>query len=236
MIRDAFAALQRNYPALLLYIGITTGFYALKLAGETYLLEHYKADTLTGLSQSYLFLSGLVTAALYAVAQAIAFSKLGQDLDRPFWKVDSAKEALIRFFGLWFLLDLINLTLLIFTAVVPVDDGTRATLQVFWLMWAAFYVPLGATIMFYGHLRKEELKETLSTICHQLPSYFIISFFAFCVIVLVLSLSDSDIPLWSKPGLSIVDGYMKCFIFACTWYICRIHRDRQDDQEDDFDF
>ncbi len=236
MIRDSLEALQRNLSTLALYIGITTAYYLLKTVGEQFLVNTYKLDSLTSLPQAYIFCSGIVTAALYASIQAVAFTRFGQDLDRPYWKVASGREGFTRFFAMWFLLNLSSMALLVGSAMLPLTESSRAFVQLLWLFWAACYPSIGATIMFYGHLGGEEIRQALTTIGQRFSSYVLIFFLAFCAIILVLFLAESGMPLWAKPGLSILDGYMDCFIFACSWYICRIHRDTQDEHDDEFPY
>jgi hypothetical protein len=236
MIRDAVMALQRNISALVLYIGLTTAYYVLKIIGEQSYIAHFEVNPQEGLPRNYLFISGIVTAAVFALAQAIAFTRLSQDLDRPFWKVNTIGEGMRRFFAPWFLLNMVSVGLLLSSALLPEENDFRGALQMIWLLWAASYLPFGATVMFYGHFGKQEIRQTLSTVSHELPSYILLMFIAFCAIVLVLSLGGSGMPLWAKPGLSIVDGYMDCLLFAATWFVCRRHRDTQSEQDDDFGF
>ena len=235
MLKEGFSALQRNYKPLLMYLAVTVSYFTLKLAVEYFLKDQLDAEAAENFARWYFFGSGVLTAGVYAFAQSAAFSLLGEELDRPFWKIHGVWEGVKRFFGLWMLLDLLNLTSLIFVSVLPADEASLGMLQFLWLGGSSCIVPFGATVMFYGKVGKEEITEAFTTISRQIPSYFIMVMVTLGTASLVLSIEAIGIPIWIKPALPIVDGYVDCLIFACVWHVCRIQRETQDDI-DDFDF
>ena len=81
---EAIDAIQRNIPALCIYLAIFVCIDIAQLGGD-----HLMADPDTGeIEQTtagglYVLVKYLVIAAGGAVAQSIAFSRIGREIDRP---------------------------------------------------------------------------------------------------------------------------------------------------------
>lgn len=236
MIPEAFAAIQRNRVALLIYVGIVMSVYSAQLVGDT--VVEARKDTIAPVYlNAYTFAADLLIAASYALAQCIAFARIGRELDKPLWKVETSFESLKRFFNLWFILMLV-LMLLVRLAGRAGDAGneTMAYLLSFtWFTAALFAVPFGSAIMFYGRAGKDEIAKALDTFSHQFPRMLLLLFVVLIILSAVMALQDLGLPKGLQPIISLVDGFGDCFIFACTWIVCMHHRD-DDDADSDFDF
>jgi hypothetical protein len=235
MLRTAVETVQRNIRGLLLYVIITTVYFTMKLAIENR-YEHLVGVDADGAQVSiYLVVSTLITAVVYAIAQSMAFSTFGREIEKPFWKISNHQEAIVRFFPLWLLLNLTNLLFLNSIPIISSGTGSINSWLILWLIFSSTITPIGATIMFYGKCGKEEIESALSTFGHQIPRFFLICFFAFIVNNLLIGLV-AGIPIYGKPFLVIIEGYFECVIFVYSWYICRNHREMLEQSDDDFDF
>ncbi len=239
MIAQAFAAVQRNYRALLLYLLIHVTVSSAIVAFNTLVVEVHKED-LGDQWVSYIALFGnILDAVAWALAQAICFARIGRDMDRPLWKIESDGEAVKRFFGMWLLLDLLNLTMVtLATTLYKSTDyqDTAVAIAQFHPMLAACIVPIGAAIMFYGHAGRVEIGKSLNTFFAQFPrslAIWAMGFFAF--IILSSLLIEGQLGRAFYPLIAAVDSYFDCFIFACVWLTCL--KQRTDEEEhSDFEF
>ena len=239
MILQAFASVQRNASALFIYLAIALSIHISRLVSDLYLVGPIKDKVSPAILYGYEFLGDLVLAAGYAMAQCIAFSRIARDLDKPLWKVESDGEAARRFFSLWFVLGLINVTIYRTSVVGAASQGDSsfpAFLGVLWFMFAVLMVPVGAAIMFCGKTGLAEVGQGLSTLMHQLPRTFVVVLGAYAAASLIMAIQqDANLPDWARPGIAVLDGYADCVIFSGTWLICMAHRD-EDFEDSDFDF
>jgi len=106
----AFQALQRNRGPLLFFIGVATIVYSLQLVFYTLVIEPRSEETLERSIQFYSITVDIAGVAVIALAQTIAFSRIGRDVDRPMWRIAGDGEALKRFYGLWLLLGLASIS------------------------------------------------------------------------------------------------------------------------------
>jgi hypothetical protein len=235
MLRIAMETVQLHVRALVLFLLITTLYFSAKLIVESQFVELVDFDANENQANIYVVVSSVLTAAIYAVAQSLAFSTFGREIEKPFWKVGTQRDALIRFFPLWMFLNLVNLLLLNSIPIFSSSSSNPNSLVLLWLVFSSTIIPMGATIMFYGNWGKEEIQLALSTFGHQLPRYFFICLFGFIVSNFLLSVID-EVPIYVRPFLVIVEGYFKCVIFVYAWFICRAHREMLEQSDDDFDF
>ncbi|MFP6581317.1 MAG: hypothetical protein VCD00_02035 [Candidatus Hydrogenedentota bacterium] len=234
MFKNALSHVQHNYQALLIYVGITAGYYALKLGIETWPGLDFSQDNMETIETLYLVVSGLVSSAVYAVAQTIAFLKMGENIERPVWKASSKPGAFVRFWAFWFSINLIILSTLLIIAILPMESSTQASLHLFWRFGQTVLLPFGATTMFYGSTTRNEMKLAGYSMIAQLPAYALICFIGLCVEVTLVGMQDG-LPTQALPALAIIDSYAACFIFAYSWEICRKHREEEENM-DDLDF
>ncbi|MFO7976708.1 MAG: hypothetical protein R6V12_19000, partial [Candidatus Hydrogenedentota bacterium] len=106
IIPEAFRAVLRNPRALLLYIGLAMGVISVDLA-VSHIITGGEMPEYPSLGLRFFILgSDMVLAVTYAFTQTVAFSWLGQNLDRPLWRIKSIGDAMKRFFPIWLILNL----------------------------------------------------------------------------------------------------------------------------------
>jgi len=239
ILSSAFLALQRNLGPLLFYLCVGFVVYSARLAIDTFVLGPKVDEASESFTRFYRISSDIVAVAAVAFAQTIAFSRIGRDIDKPMWRVEDDWEALRRFYGLWLLLGLTNVAALQVVNIIAAttgDDSTGFLLGTMWLSGAMLIIPFGSAVMFYGHVKRQEVGEALSTMLRHFPYTFLFAFIGFFFRYMFI-LIQPDLPLWARPALAIADAYLECFLFACMWLVCIYHRDdfEQPDNQD-FDF
>lgn len=239
MINEAFIAVQRNRAPLLAYMAVGVGVYATRLLGDYVAFDTFEAEPRALWFQAYRFLSELATAAVYAAAQSIVFARIGAEMDRPLWKISGDMDSLRRFFKLWFLLDLSSVLLYRLAdefAKAIGNDSSAVTLLLLWIMTVVLFVPFGACVMFYGHVRKEEIGQAVNTLADQFPRFLAILLMGYIITSLVLGIQTARIlPVWALPSLALLDSFGECLVFSATWLLCIDHRD-EDTEGPDLDF
>jgi len=235
MLKVAVETVQRNIRPLLLFLAITTVFFTLRLVLEKNFESLTDEETQGFQATAYIFGASIISVIVTAIAKSLAFSNFGREIEKPFWKIRTNKEAFIRFFPMWMFFGLASLLFFRGIAGLPSDSSDLFPLLMIWLVFNATLTPIGATIMFYEKCGSEEIKLALSTFGHQLPRFFMICFFAFILNLLLFSLLSS-IEFYFHPILIIIEGYFKCVIFVYSWFICRAHREILEQSDDDFDF
>jgi hypothetical protein len=170
ILGDAVEAVQRNLYALALYVAVTVGF---SIAGQiaNYALggppeEAYASGAWTA------YLLGLDAVFLVAIglAQAVVFSRLGKDIDRPLWKITGNAEAVKRYFLLWLALNAAATALdrvALWSHTVLGNDALTATLALFHAVVIVVHIPIGAAIMFLGPFEWRKLPECLRPLWRQ---------------------------------------------------------------------
>ncbi len=232
MFKNALAHVQHCYKALFVYVGITAGYVALKVAIETLLLGHI--DTTTP-NTTYLIINLLLSVLIYSIAQAIAFPMLAREIEKPLWKVETNRTTFLRFFSFWFTINLaVNMFQLLFI-LAELSPDTKFSLIIFSLCLATTVIPFGATVMFYGNTTREEISQALNTMIAQLPYYLITFLCTFWLYWNFIGLKLSGLPDVASPILEIVSGYAECVIFAFCWELCKKHREERENS-DDYDF
>lgn len=185
----------------------------------------------------------LLFAAVISMAQSVYFSLLGAAIDRPLWKYKGAKDALRRFFVLWFILNLLLVTLLDIQARLMSANlkDLAAFLEFVILAVHVTALPLGACLMHWGSLQWNEVGEALRPLFRLFSLTLfpiVIGFIQFTLasarvfaltentLVNLIFFTITDIPL------VMIDAY----IFALIWRICMHHRSLPPDTENPFDF
>jgi len=235
---QAIQAIQRNVPSLTLYLAITVSANVVALLVGSRIGDPEQASYGKGV----LLLSEMGLDAFlvfcYAAAQAVAFSQLGKEIDRPLWKIADYREALRRYFPLWMALNgaVIVLNLLAFV-VPPLIDNEEFGRLPFWLLVfaSATYIPVGAAIMFCRKFEWRKPGEALAPLRRQFPKTLIVLclnglLFFFFLSLMVQTASQK----WIRPIIDIIFGYFDCVVFSATWLICML--DRQAPEKVDLDF
>lgn len=238
VIREGFAALQRNRSAVLWYFAITSIAHGILLVMRLQLIEPH-AEEFSAAMLTFIRLGTMVgVTAAYALAQCVAFSRIGTDIDRPLWKISGDAEAIRKFYNLWFILMLVNVLVFQFCDQVAAsisNDSTTLMLLLLWLMTVSLLIPFGTAVMFQGRAGSEELGRAFDTLTRQFSRTLIILLMAYGITSLVLAFQSVNLPIWCLPIVWLIDSYGDCLIFSCTWVLCMYNRD--DETEDsDFDF
>lgn len=239
MVADALEAVQRNLKAFILYASITAAFTLAVILSQRFVLDGQEGAMAGAYSSIYAIVLDILNAGITALAQCLAFSRIGRDMDKPIWKVDGDLEVLRRFYVLWFLINLAllaGLSLISLAQTSTSDASLVFSMFLVWLLMAAFTVPLGASIMFCQKAGREEFVRASNTLADQARRTFPLILFAFCIYFVIYTLAGSGpLPSWARLFLVIVECYANCAIFAGTWIICMTHRD-EDSDFSDFDF
>ena len=239
IIRAALQAVQRNYGPLLFYIGVGFAVYSARLALDALVIAPRSEDFGENLIRMYSFAIDIVAVAIVAMAQTVAFSRIGREIDRPTWRVENDMDAIRLFYTLWLLLGLLNVAAIRFLDIVVTrmdEPPVQFALAMMWLTGAVLLVPFGAAIMFYGRVGRREVGEAVSTMLRQFPHTFLIAIIGIFAGMFLINLQP-DLPLWARPALAIADGYVDCLLFASMWLVCIYHRDEYEHPDDeDFDF
>ncbi len=246
LLTGTFRAVLRNYDAVGLYVVLSAGISSVKRSVDILIKSGTIPLADEVLMQTYRFASDLFIAAGIAAASAIAFARMGCEIDRPMWKVKNDLAALNRFFVLWFIIGLLMLTFLRllerFAGPDPVGGVADALRMAFFLWWLVA-VPFGACVMFSGRLQWSNLADDLKPLAGQFRLTLLIlfvNFLSFVGYLLVIDFLATRPELQSKIWLSaLIDVpfcLVDCFVFAGTWLICMEHRRRIEEERDHIDF
>lgn len=235
MFKNAIINVQNTYKALLIFIAISAGYVALRTGVETLVIGEIDLSNPDTITKIYLLSATVLTALVWALAQSLAYPIMGEYIERPTWKAHRAPGAFVRFFSFWFTLNLINLSCFLLIAILPTEDSTRESLQIMWIICQTAITPFGATVMFFGETTKNAMIQAANTMITQLPSYALICFISFFVII-TLQINTQNIPDYLRPLLEVPSSYLDCFIFAYSWEICRRHREEEEENMDDLEF
>lgn len=237
LLNEAFRAVQRNLGALLAYIFFSALMSFARVLSNKWFEALDKETVSPFVENGFPIISNVLIAAGYALLLSVVFARMGREIDRPFWKVESDREAIRRFFQLWFILILISI---LFGDIVgqlivhSPDDGQ--IFSILWLCGNSFLILIGGAIMFQSHCRKDEIAQAMGTLLHQLPLTLLAALVSFFFNSLVIEIMRAGIlPDLATPILDIIDGYGTCLVFAFIWLICMRHRDEESEDED-FDF
>jgi len=239
MVSNAVRAVQQNARALLLYLAITVGASLIGYAANGLIMPGPEANLFEHTSLLiYKYGLDLFLILCSAFAQALVFARLGREIDRPLWKVKDDREALRRYFGLWFAL---NAGVFVLSEVTNwigwLLDYNQPFPLLFIFMSAAsiLCVPIGACIMFTLQFEWRKLGESLAPLRRQIPKTALILgintlFFMFYSELMIQTQSQQ----WLWPAISAISGYFDCLIFSATWLLCMF--DRANPEGIDFDF
>lgn len=188
-----------------------------------------------------------VCAAIIAAVQAVLFARLGKAIDRPLWKCTGDAEALRRFFTLWFVINLIGVTMEQ-CAINAQNSGDEALQGLVALLYIPAYLLLpllAACIMYFGKLDWANLLEALAPFGRQLRlAAGALLVMLFCLvandagaIALRNILGDDGLDrAVVLPALVIaLPAALECLAFTVMWRVCMADRDSHY-YEDPYDF
>lgn len=245
LIAEAERALVRNGRVVLAYVLASIVIITVYLACESWLHAIIPRDS-TPKPRWYILASlslDLGQAVGIAALQAIAFARIGSEMDRPLWKHGGAADAMRNFFSLWLIIALI------FFAISQLQwsfyqqglQDAVIALELPRLFWLCISVPVGVCIMYGGALKWEEVPERLSPLLHLFPRAmiaFLLGFTQYFLYELAVQLLSPPmrelIPV--RVAIQVPIIFLECLIFAVTWLICMEYRDTAEEREDDFDF
>ena len=248
LLKHASEALQRHLSAVLMYLGFAVLWSLANSGTAVYLLARYP-DTVPTLPEHIVrIVSFTVLSGVCAFAQAVVFSRIGREMDRPLWKVRDDREALQRFFFMWFEFNLLINTLSWIAGTPLFGDEPNAlnALAVFAvLVGVVLVIPVGAASMFHGHFSWSKLGECLAPLGRRpmeaLP-VFLVTFGQFLLPILALQAPDRDVSnvrhvafsIAVQLALDLVIAYLDCLAFAAIWLVCKDDRDSPDEVDLDF--
>ena len=249
LLKTASQALQRHAASVALYI-VSTVVMSVVYMAVLLVLRHQDAEFVTNPSapQRIIHVAALLAAtAGWALIQTVVFSRIGRELDRPLWKVANDREALRRFFPMWFEFNLVVNTLYWVGDTISTFDSIKdaaALPQLFAYCGIVVLVPFGAAVMFHGHFKWNALGEGLAPVGRRLPQLAIV--FGLTVLQIVISILSGFRPvpetidaafaqaMFFKVIVFAITAYLDCVVFAATWLVCKDDRDSPDEFDIDF--
>ncbi len=236
---EAAQAVQRHVRAFFAYLAIAipaTVFTVVFL----FLYPAPKEDPMG--SPAIIAYSVGVTALLvvwWSLAQTIAFSRLGREIDRPLWKVPTDLEAVKRFLPMWCALNAIPQMAHLAAGwrLSEVGPGLAPSLlALVWVSSAVLVTPVGAAMMFLGRPSPKSLGDALRPFGRRFPQTVIIMVASGAIFFFsdYISRRTSE-QVHLRPIIDIAFIYFDCLIFSASWLVCKLDRDRPN-EEDDFEF
>lgn len=244
LVAEAWEDLKRNRGAVLLYLGVhfllVFILQSAELAATKAVLFQRILEEAMSLGRAAAHLPSwyapyhlsrqLVVAGAIGLLQAVVFARLGKEIDRPLWKCGSDREALRRFFVVWFLLNLLQVTLrqlIISARRADFQDAEALFSLVFSLTWV-LYLPIGVCIMYWGRLDWRHLGEALAPIVEQFRLTLLV--FLLMLFQLVFDTVSAEVMrgghgVMGPCVLVVVLTWIECLAFAAMWRICMVHRD-----------
>ena len=178
----------------------------------------------------------LAIVLLAALVMPVAFGMLGRALARPLWKVGVPGEALRRFFSLWFLMNLLLITVSRVTGKLMEAESPAAglTLGILIILYAS-YIIVGAGIMYHGRFGTEDLSKALAPFIREGGQTGLLILLALFT-VLVALFTDIDVEdlswLYHAPVAGVLSAVLECVIFSGAWIICMTSQETPDDDLD----
>jgi len=239
ILLQAVQSIQKNIPALGLYLLITVPASALIHLGNAWMgTEGDPEAAMNAAALAYQAAGDAFLIAAYALAQSLAFSRMGRQIDRPLWKCPGDREAIRRYFPLWALLNIVAVGSQRLVVWLPaLMDNESAAMPLFWLMAIimATYLPVGAAVMFAGIPEWRRLGEAIAPLGRLWTKTLAICFFSGVIyFLLVILIMQNESQRWILPLIDVIAGYFDCVIFCATWLLCML--DRQTPQENDLDY
>lgn len=250
LLKSASSELQRHLSSVALYLGFTA---ILSLASSAFVI--YQTIQNPGSDVEPTIVSNAIRivwftafSAVSAFAQCIAFSRIGREIDRPLWKVRDDREALRRFYIMWFEFNLVANTFF-WIAGTPFGDGEIQALNVLatFIAWGlvVILVPFGTCQMFLGSFSWQTFGNALGPLSRRT-----IAFAPIFGVTILQCMFGTYVGILTQPdgtealqlGLTTVArfvcdvslAYLDCLVFAAAWLVCKDDRDSPDELDLDF--
>lgn len=185
----------------------------------------------------------IAIACLVAVFQAVAYARLGRDIDKPLWKCRGDQDAVLRFGVIWVMFNLLNFALFQLQSTLDARDLESPSVLVglIALLWNLLYIPAGVCLMHHGGLKNLNLGEALMPMLHFLPRTLLLMGLGFLQLVLfemlVFSVPESMRALpWVIGAFNVPIIYLECLGVSIMWTTCAAYRTVAAEQQDDDDF
>jgi hypothetical protein len=185
----------------------------------------------------------LVTAL--AAVQALCFSALGREVDRPLWRCPSLLDGLKRFYMPWLLYQLAWLALFrMQISAARADEDDLAVFMEVLLVVYEMVVPLVVIcVMHFGRFEWREVPQAARPLLRfpmlamQVASIYFFAHIVWMMIAFSLSASGESSSLLML-GLLLPIAFLDIFAFAAMWRVCMHarHAAVHGEEDDPFDF
>jgi len=245
-LRDAVRALHENIRSVLLYMGLVAVLNGAQTLVEKLVFAPIADSTPDSRMGLYLMGSRVLLVAGAAFADTVFLSRIGREVDKPYWRIPDDREAIRRFYRFWLLLGLANLTYGLVTERISGGDAEHPGvffLFLSYIVWIVLLHAFGTTVMFFGKVARDEINEAFGVLSRHAPLVIGLCLFGvFAAILLQGAYGAIRMGGLSTPAevlattlLAAADGYVSCLIFAYMWLVCRYDRDDFQRENEDFD-
>jgi hypothetical protein len=245
-LREAGRALLENYRPVLIYMALAAVLKTGEALLQEFVLAPVAGDTPDSLLGLELIGSRILLVAIFAMADSVLFARIGREIDKPYWRIATDREAIARFYKLWLLLGLANLMYLqLMERIFGIGGENSASFLLFlsYLVWVVILLAFGTAVMFYGRTAREEMTEALNVMSRHASSVMgmcVLGAFAGFMMhqtywALISGEPTLGLKLAGNAILATVDGFISCLLFAFMWLVCRYDRDHFETDREDFD-
>jgi len=235
-LKQAFAGPFRVPTALILYAAalILSGWLHY---GVEYALETEAWGAMPSAAENTMRLGrDLAIVVIAALIMPIAFAWIGRDLARPLWKVGVPGEALRRFFLLWFILNLLVVTVSQITNRLWEADSPVAGLMIgLVIILYASYIIVGAGVMYHGRFGTEDFSKALAPFVREVGQTALLILVAlFTVLVALFTEIETENLSWlyHAPVSAVLSAVLECVVFSGAWIICMTSQETPDNDLD----
>ncbi len=240
LLTDAWKSLRRNRTPVGIYILCNTLLILILQLGNILLSKYVGNGPAPPWAAVFDILFDLLCVGAGSALQAVIFAEIGKEIDRPLWKCAGPRDALRRFFMVWFILNLIVLMIAHLQMGAAKADNAEllAMLMFFMLLFFPFYVPLGACAMYWGRLEWSELPEALRPIVRMVPGVLVVLGLGLLQWILPQLMTELTPPGLLRAAffvpLDILLALLEVLAFAAMWRLCMQHRDTDFSNSGDF--
>ena len=235
-LKQAFAGPFRVPTALILYAAalILSGWLHY---GVEYVLETEVWGAMAPAAENTIRLArDLAVVVIAALVMPISFAMIGRDLARPLWKIGVPGEALRRFFLLWFIMNLLVVTVSHITNRLVQADSPVAGLMIgVVIILYATYIIVGAGVMYHGRFGPEDLSKALAPFVREVGQTGLMLLVALFT-VLVALFTDIEVEnlswLYHAPVSAVLSALLELVVFSGAWIICMTSQETPDDDLD----
>ena len=233
---DAPQAVQRTVLALGIYLVLIVPVDTLVVFGGDLLGKPPANPPFFSKFVAYEIIGRLLVVIVTSAAQAIVFSRMAREIDKPLWRSLGDMEALRHYFPLWAGLNLAIFSL--FTLASLVSSSSESPAQVLFMLgflMATITTPIGAAVMFRGKVTLESFQEAFMVFPRQLTKSLAILLVSFWMVFLCFYLGDITSQQKALyPFIDVISVYFDCILCAATFHVCRIDRENPEDTTFDF--